>query len=72
MGRGASWSHDDIVRLETWLADGKKMSEIARDTGWSWSSIRKAAKRLRNGVAFNRYNGSAAWLPRLQRWSSSF
>ena len=66
MGRGYGWTDEEILILKTHLADKWTHSRIAKQRGWSLSSVKKKAaqitKERKAGVAedkvgANRYSG---------------
>ena len=40
MGRGAGWTREELSTLEKHLAEGKSAYQIAKLTGWSYSSVK--------------------------------
>lgn len=63
MGRGKSWTQEDVLILGEHLACGKTIQEISDLKGWSFDSTRSAARRLKKGIPFNRYKGRKHKIP---------
>ena len=49
MGRGSSWSSQDLKTLESDVSSGKSAGAIAKDRGWQSNSVRQRVAALMRG-----------------------
>ena len=54
MGRGVDWSLADVQFVRDGMAGGANMSLLARSRGWSYSSLEKLLRRLKQGESGSR------------------
>ena len=60
MGRGKSWTDEEVAAVATLQEAGWKAGKIATHKGWAASSVRKLCAKLRSGVDPKRKAGSGA------------
>ena len=59
MGRGSSWSSLDLETLESDVSSGRSAGAIAKDRGWSCSSVRQRVAAIKRGDPSPRHVGGS-------------